>query len=275
MKTETEQAVGAATWRVLAASVRGTGHVKANLPCQDVLRWQTGPGPWVLAALADGAGSANLAEVGAGVAAQRGLEALNAKVRTSPGPATDEEWRAGLLAALRAARDAVFAEAEQRKVQARDLASTLTLLAVSPTLAVAAQIGDGAALVSAPPAALLCLTKPMLAEYLNETTFLTSETALDAPQVVVRRGPWRHAALLCDGLQLLALRLPEGTPHERFFQPLFRFLESASDLAVAHNELSAFLQSPRLTARADDDLSLLLAACGMGPAPHPLGAAAT
>jgi hypothetical protein len=102
----------------------------------------------------------------------------------------------------------------------------------------------------------------MVAEYLNETTFLTSETALESPQVVVWRGAWKHAALLCDGLQLLALRLPEGTPHERFFQPLFRFLERASDRSEAQGELSAFLQSPRITARADDDLSLLLATHG-------------
>jgi len=264
MRTQIEPVANAAAWRVVATSVRGTSHVKANLPCQDVLRWQIGPGDWLLAALADGAGSASLAEVGAGVAAQKGLETLAAKLRTRSGPATDAEWHTDLIATLRAAREAVFAEAEHRQVQARELASTLTLLAVSPTVAAAAQIGDGAALVSAPPEGLLSLTRPIVAEYLNETTFLSSDTALDAPQVVVRRGRWRHASMLCDGLQLLALRLPEGTPHERFFQPLFGFLDRAADRSVAQIELSAFLQSPRIAARADDDLSLLLATYGTG-----------
>jgi len=259
MNAEKEPTLAAGAWRVVAASTPGSSHAKANLPCQDVLRWNIGPHPWLLVALADGAGSARLAEVGAAVAAERGLESLTAKLPSTSCADTDEVWRPVLTASLQAARDAVFAEAARRQTQPRELASTLTLLGISPTIAVAAQVGDGAALASAPPGALLSLTRPLVAEYLNETTFLTSETALDTPQLVVRRGAWRHAAVLCDGLQLLALRLPEGTPHERFFQPLFQFLDRATDNKVAGEELSGFLRSPRITARADDDLSLLLA----------------
>lgn len=250
------------SWRVVAASVRGTSHIKSDLPCQDALRWQTARGGWLLAALADGAGSAALAEVGAGIAAGRGIEALKAQVESKSHAAADEEWRAGLVAALTSAREAVLAAARERKVDARELASTLTLLAVSPGIAVAAQIGDGAALASAPPEALACLTRPMVAEYLNETTFLISENALESAQTVVRRAAWRHASLLCDGLQLLALRLPEGTPHARFFDPLFGFVDRVADLTAASRELSAFLQSQRITERTDDDLTLLLAAYG-------------
>lgn len=264
MKVDLEQPGHVEAWRVVAASVRGTSHIKSGLPCQDALRWQTARGGWLLAALADGAGSASLAEVGAGIAVDRGIEALSAQVesRSKSHAAADEEWRAGLVAALTSAREAVLDAARERKVEARELASTLTLLAVSPEIAVAAQIGDGAALASAPPEALACLTRPMVAEYLNETTFLISETALESAQTVVRRGRWRHASLLCDGLQLLALRLPEGTPHARFFDPLFGFVDRAADLTAASRELNAFLQSQRITERTDDDLTLLLAAYG-------------
>lgn len=267
MKVDLERPGHVVSWRVVAASVRGTSHIKSDLPCQDALRWQTARGGWLLAALADGAGSAALAEVGAGIAADRGIEALKAQVKSKSHAAADEEWRAGLVAALTSARAAVLAAAQERKVEARELASTLTLLAVSPGIAVAAQIGDGAALASAPSEALACLTRPMVAEYLNETTFLISDTALESAQTVVRRGAWRRAGLLCDGLQLLALRLPEGTPHARFFEPLFRHLERATDLAAAARELRAFLESPRVRERTDDDLSLLLAFHGKPPVP--------
>ena len=267
MKVDLEQTGHVESWRVVAASVRGTSHAKANLPCQDVLRWETGPGRWLVAALADGAGSARLADVGASVAAERGIEALKSQVESKSHTAADEEWRAGLVAALASARAAVLAAAQERKVEARELASTLTLLAVSPEMAVAAQVGDGAALGGASPETLLCLTQPMVAEYLNETTFLTSETAIEAAQTIVRRGSWSRVGLLCDGLQLLALRLPEGTPHARFFEPLFRHLERATDLAAAARELRAFLESPRVRERTDDDLSLLLAVHGKPPVP--------
>lgn len=263
-----ETTVPSSPWRVVSASVRGTSHVRANLPCQDVIRHQTGPGAWLLAALADGAGSASFAEIGAAIAAETALAAIARRLADrAPANSDEEAWRGLLRDAVVAARTAVLAEAERRTVRPRELASTLTLLAIGPELAAAAQIGDGAALGATTPDELVCLARPTSAEYLNETTFLTSDTALDTLQLNLQRGAWRQAVLFCDGLQLLALRLPEATPHGRFFQPLFRFVERSPDPAAAGAELARFLQSPRITERADDDLTLLLAHwCGSAPA---------
>ena len=264
-----ETPVPSSPWRVVSASVRGTSHVKANLPCQDVIRHQAGPGAWLLAALADGAGSASFAEIGAAIAAETALGSVARQLANgAPETTNDEAWRGLLRNAMVSARNAVLAEAERRSVRPRELASTLTLLAIGPELAAAAQVGDGAALGATTPDELLCLARPASAEYLNETTFLTSDTALETLQLNLQRGVWRQAALFCDGLQLLALRLPEATPHGRFFQPLFRFVERSSDAVAAGAELARFLQSPRITERADDDLTLLLAhRCGPTPAP--------
>ncbi len=246
-------------WRVVAASVRGTSHVKSNLPCQDVLLWQPLPGQRLLGVLADGAGSAGFAEVGADAAARAARDTVVSRFAGGSEPATDEDWKTLLCDALKAARTAVLAAAEKRSVRPRELATTLTVLIVGAELTVAAQVGDGAALVADAADALAALTKPSSGEFLNETTFLTSDTALEQPQIEIRRGRCRHAALLCDGLQLLALKFPELTPHAPFFTPLFRFVKTAGDFAAAPAQLQAFLQSPRITQRADDDLSLLLA----------------
>ncbi|MHB9009254.1 MAG: PP2C family serine/threonine-protein phosphatase [Limisphaerales bacterium] len=252
-------------WRVVSASVCGTSHVRANQPCQDRLRWELLCGGRMLAALADGAGSASYAEAGAELAVNTAIAAFRERVSAVPVDASDEEWKGVLRSVLEVARSAVVAEAAKRDVRPRELASTLGLLLISPDLAVAAQIGDGAGLVGVIDGELVTLTKPGQGEYINETTFLTADDALESPQLEVRRGRFGRAALFSDGLQLLALKMPEAQPHTPFFSPLFRFAATVPDLAAAPKQLEAFLQSPRITERTDDDLTLLLATLAPSP----------
>src|SRR5688572_17030964 len=72
---------GAIIWRVVAASVRGTGHEKTNLPCQDAHGWEDIEGGWLVAAVADGAGSAPLAQEGAEVAVRHVVKMTTNGVR--------------------------------------------------------------------------------------------------------------------------------------------------------------------------------------------------
>ncbi|NJK69758.1 MAG: protein phosphatase 2C domain-containing protein, partial [Microcoleus sp. SU_5_3] len=55
-------------WQVVAASVTGTSHEKRSQPCQDAHCWRLLPNNVLAAAVADGAGSAALAEIGAKIA---------------------------------------------------------------------------------------------------------------------------------------------------------------------------------------------------------------
>jgi hypothetical protein len=170
-----------------------------------------------------------------------------------------EAARALLMAAMTAARDAIEAEAGARGVAPRELATTLILLLATYSGIAVAQVGDGAAVAAGADGIVYALTVPPNAEYANETTFLTSPHALETAQITLRHGPVARIALFTDGLQRVALRLPEGTPHPPFFTPLLRFVAEAADSVRAHEQLTAFLNSPRLTERTDDDLTLLLA----------------
>jgi len=51
-----------------------------------------------------------------------------------------------------------------------------------------------------------------------------------------------------------------GSPFAPFFLPLFRFIASEPDAAAAQEQLTAFLSSPRVQERSDDDITLALAA---------------
>lgn len=250
-------------WRVVAGSVCGSSHARCDRTCQDAHAWQLFPGGLLVAAVADGAGSAALGAVGAELAARRSVELLRrgeeaGRVPASGGTAGDA-WRALLREVVAEVRGALLEEAVVRDVSPRELATTLILAAATPGLIAVAQVGDGAAVLRDGTGEFTALTRPTGSEYVNHTTFVVSEDALESVQMEVWFGSATHVALFTDGLQRLALRMPEGDPHAPFFAPLLRFAEEATDLEEANRQLAAFLGSARIRERTDDDVTLLLA----------------
>ena len=255
--------MSAGVWRVAAASVRGSSHERTGQPCQDAHRSVVLPDGTLVVAVADGAGSARLAEVGATVAVRAAVEfcstAVAKRINHSVRENDDEKCKALLSEAVSTARAAVEAEAAARGAASRDLASTLIVALARPGLVAAAQIGDGAVIVVEAGGGTFAVTKPSSGEYLNETTFLISPGADEQLQLGVWRGAVTSLAAFSDGLQMLALQMPSGAPHAPFFAPLFRFLANQPDETKACDTLSDFLRSPRLRERSDDDLTLVLA----------------
>jgi len=251
-----------ATWRVVAASVTGTSHLKTAQTCQDAHHWIQLPGGILVAAVADGAGSTTMGEIGAALAVRTSVESLCGRLSISGLPSTEDEnhWQAFLMEAVDASRKALEGEAAERKVAVRELATTLILLVAAPHLVAVAQVGDGAVVLGDAEGNPHTLTVPKTGEYINETTFIVSPNALEETQVALWPSPPTHLAALTDGLEMMALKLPGGEPHGPFFQPLFRFVACATEGAKSEEKLAEFLSSPRIRERTDDDLTLLLAA---------------
>lgn len=245
-------------WKVIAASVRGLSHEKTGQPCQDANEWKITSDGILVAAVADGAGSAALGEVGSEIASKIAVSSLCAEVEKGF-EFNEENARQVLKATLITVIEAVQAEAETRQVELRDLATTLILIIAHRNFAVAIQVGDGAAVISDSEGQLHSLTVPSSGEYINETTFVISPNALETAQIGLWQGAISQVAAFSDGLQMLALKIPEGTPHQPFFNPLFAFSGSAIEGVEANEKLATFLNSPRIQERADDDLTLLIA----------------
>jgi hypothetical protein len=110
------------------------------------------------------------------------------------------------------------------------------------------------------------VSAPVNGEHMNETVFLTSAAGPETVRVSVREAPWRHVALLTDGLEFMALTMPAAIPHEPFFRPLFRYLDETEG-EEAEGGLREFLSSRRVRERSDDDITLLLAGMLETPAP--------
>jgi serine/threonine protein phosphatase PrpC len=250
-------------WRVAAASVRGSSHERTGAPCQDAHAWALLSEELLVAAVADGAGSAPLSEVGATVAARAAVEFARRKLvpqEILDGAMEDTAWKEFLKDSLEVARNAVELEASSRSAPVPDLATTLLLAVARKDFIAAVQIGDGAIVAGEANAGLVSITRPVQGESLDETVFLISEGSLERAEPVVWRGSPTHLAVLTDGLQMAALKMPEAEPHPGFFNPLFRFVQDQVDGPTANAALNSFLCSPRLRDRTDDDLTLLLAA---------------
>jgi len=245
-----------APWRVLAASVVGTSHLRAGLPCQDAHGFRALPGGVILAA-ADGAGTAERSEHGARLAVDTLLRALARGL--APGwPAADEDWRAALAAAYREAREAVLAQAQVDGLSARAYATTLVCAVLSEGGVAAAQLGDGV-IAALGGGEWFTVAAPQRGEYANETNFLTQADALERVVISVYAEPVQALAVMTDGLLRLVLDLTRQQPHAPFFNPLLSFAYGVLDEAKGSADLAAFLASDRVTARTDDDKTLVLA----------------
>ena len=208
-----------------------------------------------MAAVADGAGSASLAEVGAQIAARKAVEVFSANGKTS---GDDKSIRSSLAGALSEAQKAVRATASARQVEVGELATTLILVVATPALVGAAQLGDGIVVIRDAAGNITGVTTPESGEHVNETTFLNARRDLKHAQMVLWRGSPTHVAVMSDGLQRLALQMPSGKPHGPFFTPLFNFLSNMVDSTQAQEQLEEFMGSPRVTGNTTDDLTLLL-----------------
>lgn len=251
------QAAGAG-WLAAGASAIGTSHLADDKPCQDAHGLRVLPGGALLAAVSDGAGSAERSEVGSRLAVDTLLEFLELSLETGA-PADDEGWAALLRNGFATAAEALACEAAERGLPLRQLSATLLVAVVHPQRTVFASVGDCVAVAQETGGAWQLPIKPARGEYANETTFLTSPGWLAQLLVEFLPAPPHRVALFSDGLLRLALNLAAATPHAPFFDSLFAFLTSQPSLEETVAALGQFLESDRVNARTDDDKSLLVA----------------
>lgn len=248
-------------WQVVGAAVQGISHQKQGLPCQDALKYHCLPGGILLVALADGAGSAAQAELGAQAAVEASVDWLVTRLEKDR-PLECCEWTEVIWEAFQNARTALERLGEQQDKPLRSFATTLTCLVATPEQLIVGQLGDGAVVAVDEEDGLRTVTTLQRGEYANETNFLTQDQALDLVVIQVIDEQVRALAMMSDGLTRLALKRPDNEPHPPFFKPLFAFVGSSASLndpAQANLALMEFLTSPRVCERTDDDKALVLA----------------
>ncbi len=248
-------------WVVLGASVVGTSHLARQSPCQDAHGGVVLQDGTLVLAVADGAGSARYSEQGSRLAVHASVAAVaNALLTATPQDA--DGWQARLLEAMRTARASLAAQAEEVEgSRTQDFATTLLLLVQTNEVVASLQVGDGAIVFELEDGALELLTSTRSSEYVNETTFITSEDAEAKALISVRSlGSLRAVALFTDGVEGLAIEQAVQRAYPPFFRSLFEFAR-AEDAEV--EQVEAMLSSERVNQLTDDDKTLVVAVrCG-------------
>lgn len=244
-------------WRFAQALATGRAHVKVGLPCQDRVACTVLADGTLLAAVADGAGSAAKGERGAEIAVHTLIEEVRQAAALGR---TDLETV--LREAAARCQKAVVAEAIGQGFDRRDLASTLLAVAIGPDSGAALQLGDGVIVVSNGGDGWGWVFWPQRGEYANTTYFLTDADAMERICVEPFSGKVVDVALMTDGLEPLVVHYGSRSVHEPFFNGIFQPLHEAKGLGESIHtsaSLETFLASERVAVRTDDDLSLVLA----------------
>jgi hypothetical protein len=172
-------------------------------------------------------------------------------------------------------------QAEELGISVRDLACTLVAAVVTPAWSAFCQVGDGGMVVNgsagddnsgAGPKFELVFW-PELAQYANETYFITATDAADHLQFRVHRCRVREIVLFSDGLQRLVLNFETREAFIPFFdrmlEPVRKTTERAGEVEELSRQLASYLGSATITERTDDDVSLILATCEEPTNPAP------
>jgi hypothetical protein len=251
-------------WRYVAASVIGTSHEKAGGTCQDANGCQIYAPPAgekiLTAAVADGAGSAVCGGEGAAKACRALLGLMDAHLDS--GRTVEEITQDTARWWMTTIQNLLEEEARAVSRERRDFACTILGLIVGESCAACLQVGDGViVLADSEEQAYGHVFWPDRGEYANTTHFVTEEDAIEHLQFDSVKRRVVEAALLTDGLQNIALNYQQRSAHEPFFRGLFTPLRTTEEGCSRElsESLAAFLSSPRVNEKTDDDKTLVLA----------------
>lgn len=249
-------------WRYVHLSVRGSSHISSGLPCQDsslaaVLVGVDGGDVLVLLA-SDGAGSALRSDRGANLACTVILEEM--QLHLSEGRCLSDITVDDTRVWINKVLNVVSQEAEREELPFREFACTLLGAIIDSTVSVFFQIGDGA-IVIGDEESYQPIFWPQSGEYVNTTYFVTDDLALERLQFLTIDRGIDEVAIFTDGVQSLALQYDTQTAHAPFFRPVFEHLrvERPGVSCLLRRKLAAFLDSPRVSAKTDDDKTVVLA----------------
>jgi hypothetical protein len=246
-------------WKILCGSFVGASHLAANTECQDhccAKSLAQADDDVLVLACADGAGSAEHSSLGAQLACEQIVEAIEAALRESGQlvPVTLAQAQGW----FRTARDRLIQESAANEFELKSLACTLLVAVVGARGSAFMQVGDGAIVVRSVDE-YQHVFWPQHGEYANTTNFVTSLTSIDGMAFEWREACVDEVALFTDGLQMLALDFRGKRAHQPFFAPIFAQLRSAPNADELQAPFRDFLTSSALDERTDDDKTLMLA----------------
>jgi hypothetical protein len=222
---------GSWEWGVCGASVTGSEHERRGLGCDDAYCYGVA-GDYVMAAVADGAGSVSGTSAwGSYTACQSVLaNAMRSRfIREFTDSSTDDAEKM-LRGLFEKATEHVAAQAEAFGLDIGRLATTLCVALVDRDRAVFGQIGDGV-IASQSNDHIETLLIEAKDEYANATWFLQSDNAFKESFRTAVRPAVTAFALSTDGMSYKITNVATGAAYEPFFRGSFQRVQSGASSA--------------------------------------------
>ncbi len=254
------------SWSYAASSVTGSSHKDRGESGQDFCRAgsvRIGDHEYFIGLAADGAGSTTDGGRGAEIACETAFTSIIDTLRQDSDPShiTDDEIRRWVTVS----RETIAADAKRCGKRLKDYACTLLGAVTGPGHTLFFQIGDGA-IVARAGEEYEVIFWPDQGEYANTTFFISDETCLERLSIRHTGIAPEEIALFTDGLQNLVLSYAQKKAHAGFFQPLFSALrkDPQNQISDFSGQLGRFLLRDDISARTDDDRTLVLAVRSTG-----------
>lgn len=252
-------------WVTCGASVTGTDHRRRGLGCDDA--YSVGAiGDFVVAAVADGAGSVTGTSAWGAYAACRSVldDALQSGVMHDFACGETEFADRLIRWLFDRALDRVTRQSEIMGLDLQFLATTLSVAVANRTRAAFGQIGDGV-IAAEQGGAIRSILVDAKNDYANVTTFLQSDGALSESLRTTVLGDVTAVALSTDGMRYKITDVATGGAYEPFFRDSWRHVRSGASGA----QLAALLAGIE-DDQTGDDKTVVLAASRTGGDPSAL-----
>lgn len=244
-------------WLACGASVTGSEHRRRGLGCDDAYSYGIF-GDFLVAAVADGAGSVTGTSAWGAFVACRGI------LKDAMDPDFVDRYRAGSAADAQQLMRSLFERALQR-VHRQAVTMGLDVMLLSTTLCVGladrnratfAQIGDGI-VATERDNKIETLLIERKEEYANTTSFLQSERALEDSLRTASPSGVTAFALSTDGMSYKITDVATGDAYQPFFRGSWQHLRSG----VEPKRFKAMLDNIE-DDQTGDDKTMVLAALG-------------
>ena len=248
-------------WKTFAARSTGSSHQFTNTPCQDAYLVENPSQDILLIAISDGAGTASRSSDGS----TRIVEASLKSIKTSLSDQEDlfqidPNFISGVISkSFLDAQIDIISFADTESVNLKEFSATLSIVALIGDWVAFGQIGDGVVVVETEIGEFTTKTRPQRGEYVNETTFITSENLQKKIEVVVEKASYHSITVMTDGLLSLATKLDKNEAYNPFFAPLLTYFRTFEDAEAGSRKLGELLESEQVSKKSDDDKSLVIA----------------
>ena len=272
---------------VIGASVRGKGHVQADLPCQDSCKYTYLGNGWGIAVVSDGAGSASKSQVGSKIVVERATGHFTEVIKELEWMErnmlpTNEDWAQIAYSVLRRVHDDMAYFAREKHVELKELGATAIVMIHSPLGLLVTHVGDGRAGYRNYDGEWLPIIVPHKGEEANQTIFITSKfwdrpafrlSGRLIPESIVIREKVTGFTLMSDGCEntsWLVSRLDKESgrvydpnrPFPRFFDSvtgtLLRYHNENVDGDERAEAWRSFLDTGKAFSNETDDKTLIL-----------------